>query len=159
MTLPSIFTAMAVSWYSLMRPTICTSGPVTRPATMLKAISAPTVIVPLNTCMAPKPRIAICSDFSSMVVETLASAAMRATAARRCTPSATVLFQVSSRRGSMASDFTVRMPWMVSTRRPCRAPSAWYSRSSCFRKMGTMMPMMAAMATEKASTTRVSSPL
>ena len=40
-TTPSIRTESAICWYSWIRPTIFTSGPVTRPASIWKAISAP----------------------------------------------------------------------------------------------------------------------
>ena len=80
--------------------------------------------VPSNTSIAPSPSTEICMIFSSPWVSTLASAEMRPTVARRWTPCATLSSQALIRTGSSAIDFTVRMPWMVSTRWACRLPSA-----------------------------------
>ena len=43
-TTPSIRTESAICWYSWISPTIFTSGPVTRPASIWNAIRAPIVI-------------------------------------------------------------------------------------------------------------------
>jgi hypothetical protein len=46
-------TESAVCWYLLIRVTSCTSGPVTRIASMLKAISPPMVSLPSNRSSVP----------------------------------------------------------------------------------------------------------
>ena len=44
-TTPSIRTESAICWYSWINPTIFTSGPVTRPASIWNAINAPMEIL------------------------------------------------------------------------------------------------------------------
>ena len=83
---------------------------------MLKAISEPMLRLPSKTSIAPVASTVICIVFSRPCVSTLAIADMRPTTARWRTPAATLSSHAVMRSGSIASDFTVRMPWIVSTR-------------------------------------------
>ena len=61
-------TERATSWYSWIMVTSWTSGCETRPASMLKATSAPIVMWPLKTSSAPMPMMATLISFSTSPV-------------------------------------------------------------------------------------------
>ena len=64
-TAPSIFTDSATCWYSWISPTNFTNGPVTLPASIWKAIRAPTVMSPRNTIVAPSQMMATVISISN----------------------------------------------------------------------------------------------
>jgi hypothetical protein len=83
---------------------------VTRPDSILNAISAPTVIWPSNTNTAPKPMTATVSSFSSSPITACAEVEIRPTSNRDSAACALRASQSRWRSGSVASPFTVSMP-------------------------------------------------
>src|SRR5471032_3298829 len=148
--------ASAGSWYSLTSATMEMSGPVTRPDSIWKAISAPTDMVWSNTSCEPSTMMVTGSSLPRKSV--MALPVMEIWPTRKCMVIASAERWSQMRRwlGSMASALTVRMPWMVATSIAWRWPSAAYSAFRRRWKVGTMPMTTQAIRMANSSTTEAS---
>ncbi len=130
MTSPSMATARWTFWYSWMSSTMRISGMVTDWDSIWKAISSPMDRESSNTPRAPTQITATVMSRSRVLMMAWPAAAMRRTSKLRVTAAAEPSSQRRRRPPSRARLLTVFMPWMVSTSKAWRSPSAAYRAMS-----------------------------